>query len=588
MPSSPESAREQLHTWQATQPGNFFTADLGLQRSLEFLWGTADYKQRVARLYQFGKQVATELDAAATRLAAHPPVFHLHDPFGRVLGQVEYHPEHHWLAQQLHQAGLTTLAGTPGQNLLAATLFYLSSQIGEAGQHGSLAATVGVIKLLQNAAAPSLRDQFLPPLLDPTQTSPLRGAFWLSEIQGGTNLGSNSTFAYQDEEAWVLTGEKWLAANPTADLAIVTARVAGQGDGLEGLGLFLLPRTRPDGSPNGIHIHQSLPTLGANNQAIASLYLQDALVYPLGSLEQGYGSLNHYARPTLQLYHALATIGHCRRAYITAWRYAEHRTLADVPLIHLLLVQDTLTQMRSDVSAMLSGTLRLVRMLDEHQTGEAQADTAAILRLGIPLNKFRASILAQELLSQGLDMLGGNGLREDFSPLPRLLRDTLALNAWEGSANALLTHMHHEMRQERIHEPFLRLIRHLLQPSPFEELRRQALAQLSEMEQTLTDLLAMDELSASVPMRPLLGRLMDLFYTACLAVEGAWEYLRKDDRTKQRLAEFFCQRRILRREAKDIPDYAHQISKLCTDIRPGKIDWGRDQELRTQMGDWAE
>ena len=30
MPSSPESAREQLHTWQATQPGNFFTADLGL------------------------------------------------------------------------------------------------------------------------------------------------------------------------------------------------------------------------------------------------------------------------------------------------------------------------------------------------------------------------------------------------------------------------------------------------------------------------------------------------------------------------------------------------------------------------------
>ena len=100
MPSSPESAREQLHTWQATQPGNFFTADLGLQRSLEFLWGTADYKQRVARLYQFGKQVATELDAAATRRAAHPLVFHLHDPFGLRLCQLAYPPDHHWLAQQ--------------------------------------------------------------------------------------------------------------------------------------------------------------------------------------------------------------------------------------------------------------------------------------------------------------------------------------------------------------------------------------------------------------------------------------------------------------------------------------------------------
>lgn len=581
--TTPDIARQHLAEWQKAQPTNYFTADLGFQRTLELLWGTADYKGNMARLYQFGGLVATELSAAATQLASHSPVLHPYNPFGQSQNQVETHPTADWMLQQVWQAGLTAVHAEKGNNLLGAALFYLTSQLGEAGGTGPMMMTVGVIKGLQNAAA----SPYLSQLLDPAR--PFIAAQWFSEIQSGSDLGDNAVFAYSDDAGnWFLTGEKWFCAAVTADLALVTARVAGQGEGTAGLGLFLVPRQLADGSRNGLAILRLKNTMGSRSLTVGDVTFHDALAYPLGPLEQGYTHLTTHIQSSNRLYNALACCGRGRRAYLTAWTYAEHRYAFGQPLLHYPLIQDTLTQMRADASAMLSGTLRLARLVDEQETGEANAGTAAILRLAIPLNQIRAATLAHELIHQGMEVLGGNGTLEDFSPLPRLLRDNLSYEHWTGSPNALLGQIQQDMRQDRVHEPFIRLIRSMLQPSPFEDLRRDALAQLGQIERELADFVAMDALSATVPLRPLLAQLMDLFYVACLAVEGAWEYLRKDDRSKQRLAEFFLNRRILRRDPKEITDYAHQISKLCKDIRPWKIDWTKDKELREQLGDWAD
>lgn len=587
--TTPDIARQHLTDWHNAQPTNFFSADLNLQRSLELMWGTAEYKQHAARLYKFGGLVATELDAAATRLEHHPPTLHTHNSFGIEQNEVEFHPDYARLGQKLYGSGVTAVYADKGSNLLGAALFYLSSQMGEAGHNCPITCTVGLIKALQNAAAPPIQDQFLPGLLDATRPNPVTGAQFLTEIQGGSDVGANQVFAYMGEaDDWYLSGEKWFCSNVTADLALVTARVPGQGDGTKGLGLFLVPRFLPDGSPNGTTIRRLKDKFGTRSLATAELIFHDARAYPIGPTEKGFANVMTHVINTSRLYNALGCAGNARRAYLTAWTYAEHRHAFGSAILHYPLVQEILTQMRSDSVAMLSGTLRLAKLVDDVETGEAKAGTEAVLRLGINLNKFRSALLAHEVINQGIEILGGNGTIEDFSVLPRLLRDNVVYENWEGSHNVLLAQVQRDMRKYRVHEPFIQFIREMLQPSPFDELRRQALAQLSEMEQQIGELLAMDELSASVPLRPLLARLMDLFYTACLAVEGAWEYLRKDDRTKHRLAEFFLNRRVLRRESITIPDYAHQISKLCTDIRPWKIDWDKDRELHEQMGDWAE
>jgi hypothetical protein len=75
-----------------------------------------------------------------------------------------------------------------------------------------------------------------------------------------------------------------------------------------------------------------------------------------------------------------------------------------------------------------------------------------------------------------------------------------------------------------------------------------------------------------------MDRVTDLYYVACMGVEAAWEIYQKDDRSKQRVAEFFLDRRVMRRDPLDIPNYGEQISRLCADIRPGKMPKSTDEE----------
>ena len=78
------------------------------------------------------------------------------------------------------------------------------------------------------------------------------GATWMTEIQGGSDLGANKTVAHHDEDGWRLSaGDKYFASGAgLTDVAIATARPEGAPAGPKGLALFLVPRLRRDGSLN--------------------------------------------------------------------------------------------------------------------------------------------------------------------------------------------------------------------------------------------------------------------------------------------------------------------------------------------------
>jgi hypothetical protein len=52
-------------------------------------------------------------------------------------------------------------------------------------------------------------------------------------------------------------------------------------------------------------------------------------------------------------------------------------------------------------------------------------------------NKFVTSLAATAVVRRGIEALGGNGTIEDFSPLPRLYRDAIVFESWEGTHNVL-------------------------------------------------------------------------------------------------------------------------------------------------------
>src|SRR5487761_393471 len=87
------------------------------------------------------------------------------------------------------------------------------------------------------------------------ETSAVRyGATWFTELQGGSDLGTNLVEAIQEGSVWRMNGDtKYFASNAgLADYALVTARPKGAPSGAKGLGLFLVPKYDSSGKRNFI------------------------------------------------------------------------------------------------------------------------------------------------------------------------------------------------------------------------------------------------------------------------------------------------------------------------------------------------
>ena len=118
---------------------------------------------------------------------------------------------------------------------------------------------------------PSLADAWLPKLLanayDPRNIPHAdKGAVTLgmgmTEKQGGTDVRANATMAVPATGSggpgaeYLLTGHKWFMSAPMSDAFLVLAQAKG------GLSCFLVPRFRPDASPNGLALQRLKDKLG--------------------------------------------------------------------------------------------------------------------------------------------------------------------------------------------------------------------------------------------------------------------------------------------------------------------------------------
>ncbi len=559
-------SRNRLVEWQAAQPTNYFTADTDLQRKLELYFGEERYRQLAPDFYKFGAAAATTIDrlARSSNLDHNLPRPATLDAIGRALANVDYHPDYHEAGRLIYASGVMTRLGEMGGHRLTLPLFYVSAQNGEAGHNCPLACTAGVIKVLQHVAPPALREAYLPGLLDPDYDTNLTGAQYFTEIQGGSDVGLNAVLATPEDsegDVWYLSGEKWFCSNVTADLALVTAR-AGDQPGTRGLALFLVPRLLADGSPNGLTILRLKDKLGTRSLATAEVRFDNARAYHVGSFKDG---MTHVIN-TSRVFNAFGCAGNARRALTIAWSYAQSRIAFEQPIIRFPIVQDQLARMRSDTAAMLAGSMRIAKALDDLELGRGTDEDRAFLRMGITLNKYRTAVLAHEVIVTAIELLGGNGTIETFSILPRLLRDNVVYENWEGTHNVLLAQVLRDIHKYEIHQPFMGIIRQLFGVATLPEIKQEGLHQLERIQDELIEILQMDELTAAIYFRPLMDRLTDLYYAACLAAEAGWELANKDDKTKQRLAIFFLNRRVNGRKPGEIAYYDDQVSRLSSAI----------------------
>jgi hypothetical protein len=330
------------------------------------------------------------------------------------------------------------------------------------------------------------------------------------------------------------------------------------------LGLFLVPRRLEDGTPNGLYIRRLKDKLGTKSLATAEVDFKDAIAFQIGEPGRGFQHAMDFVINTSRLYNAVGSTAAARRAYLIARTYAEYRQAFGTAIKNFPLVQETLAEIRSVVMALTSGSLYLAHLRDEIETDRADETGKQLFRIAVNLNKYRASISGTDVIRRGIEVLGGNGAMENFSVLPRLLRDSVIFEAWEGAHNTLLAQSVRDIQRHELHEAFCARLDEWFGSLDHEGLKSRGSAQIEKLRAELDSMRSLDELAAGVFFKPLADRMMWLFYIACLAREAEWEEAHNKSIGKHSAIEWIWGKYIDGADRKDLPDYLRLISEIST------------------------
>jgi hypothetical protein len=341
-------------------------------------------------------------------------------------GTIEFDPAYHRAGRAVWASGIV---GAPAPE--QASLFYALAHAGEGGHACPVVCTAGLVRALRTTASDELRERFLPPLLETDYDQAQRGAQFLTERHGGSDVGANRVEAVPDGDAWRLHGEKWFCSVADADQFVVTARPQGAPEGTRGIGCFLVPR-----NGGGFRIRRLKDKLGTRSLATGEIEFEGAPAYPLGPLEDGFKTAVSVLNTSRWL-NAVGSTGLMKRAFLEASGFARERVAFGRRISEFPLVRENLAVMKSEEAAALASTMHLTELVARIDDGSASDEDVLWHRLLVNANKFVTSIAATKVVRRGIEALGGNGTIEDFSPLPRLWRDAIVFESWEGTHNVL-------------------------------------------------------------------------------------------------------------------------------------------------------
>jgi acyl-CoA dehydrogenase len=433
---------------------DFAAADPALRPLLDRLLSADDRSRVEPLLTELGELAADELDRLAATADAEPPRLRQYSPGGERIDEIDHHPAYDrmveiafgrfGLAAMSHREGVLGWP-TPAPHVVKYALSYLFVQA-EFGLACPLSMTDSAARVLRLFAP----DRFATEIAALTATDVRRlatGAMFMTERQGGTDVGRTATEATDHGSHWTLRGRKWFASNAGADVVLTLARVPGQGEGTRGLGMFLVPRLRPDGTRNAIRLDRLKDKLGARSMATAEVTLEDAYAQPVGELTAGFLQMAEMVNVS-RLSNAMRAAALMRRAVFEAIAHARERVVFGAPLFDQPLMRATLLTLLLDAEAALGLVLEAAARLDDADAGDA--DAKALVRVLTPLAKHTLCKQARRVTGEAMEVRGGNGYVEDWVE-PRLLRDAHLGSIWEGSSNVIALDVLRTMRRDGAH-----------------------------------------------------------------------------------------------------------------------------------------
>ena len=444
------SARAALDAWRRAFPADPFADDTSLQAILDRHLTNGRLEALRTSAGAFANDVVAVVGPAASRYEqrTHLPELVRWDGLGRRTEEVSFDPSYHEAGRAVWRSGLVALSDKPGRAYEQAVLLYLLSLEGEAGHACPATCTIGLARALRRVADDDVRERFLPALVDPDYDAAERGSQFLTEVQGGSDVGANACEAVPtgDGLTWRVTGEKWFCSVADAGQFFLTARVPGGPAGTRGLGGFVVPRL-VDGEPNGFSLRRLKDKLGTRGLASGEIDFDGALAWPVGPVADGFKTAVGIVLNTSRWMTALGDAGMMRRAVLESRAYARHREAFGQPIEAFPAVRQRVVDMATSQTAALHLCFELTRLEDLIDGGQASKADVLLHRFCVNVAKYLVSVQATDVIHSAIEVLGGNGAIEDFSVLPRLYRDAIVYESWEGAHNVLVAQMLNDCRR---------------------------------------------------------------------------------------------------------------------------------------------
>jgi len=254
------------------------------------------------------------------------------------------------------------------------------------------------------------RETFLPKLASGEWV----GCFGLTEPNHGSDPGSMVTRAKKAKGGYSLSGSKmWISNSPIADVFIVWAK-----DDEGAIRGFILEKGMKGLSAPKIHGKVGLRTSITGEIVMDGVFCPEENAFPeVRGLKGPFTCLNS-ARYGI----AWGALGAAESCWHTARQYVLDRRQFGRPLAANQLIQKKLADMQTEITLGLQGCLRLGRMKDE---GTAATDITSIM-------KRNSCGKALEIARMARDMLGGNGISDEFGVIRHLV-NLEVVNTYEGT-----------------------------------------------------------------------------------------------------------------------------------------------------------
>jgi acyl-CoA dehydrogenase len=422
---------------------NTYRTDPALREHLERVLPAEVLAAIEPELDTLGEAAVGELERLAAAAHADEPRHVPYDPWGRRVDRIETSPA--WTALHGWQVRLG-LCALPyedrfGQHarVVQHALHHLYGP-SSATYTCPVAMTDAAARVLLDHAQPELRDRVVPRLTSRDPETAWTSGQWMTEREGGSDVGRPATVARQDADGrWRLWGTKWFTSATTADCALALARPEGAAAGSRGLGLFLVelvdPGTGRRQIGDTILVDRLKDKLGTRSLPTAELTLAGAVATPVGEVEQGLKKISAMLNVT-RAHNAMGAAGGMRRAAALAGAYAQVREAFGQPLADLPLHRETLAELDAEAEGAFALTFRVMQLIGRAEHGQASDVELRALRGLLPVAKLLTGKDAVAVASEALECFGGAGYIEDTG-IPRLLRNAQVLPLWEGTTNVL-------------------------------------------------------------------------------------------------------------------------------------------------------